>query len=65
MKQGRHRDAVNSFERATQIMPNYQQAWQHLAQEYQLVGRPADAQHASERAAQLRTISPNKPKKRA
>ena len=53
-KQSRHRDAVSSFERATKLMPNYKQAWEHLAEEYRVVGRPADARQTAARAAQLK-----------
>ena len=38
-KEGRHRDAVKSFERATKINPGYKLAWEHLPSEYQAIGR--------------------------
>jgi tetratricopeptide (TPR) repeat protein len=49
-KKGNHQEAIKSFERATQIMPNYRLAWRHLADEYRAVGRTADASKAEARA---------------
>jgi hypothetical protein len=45
-------------------MPNYKQAWQHLAAEYRLVGRPDDSQKAAARAGQLKVASPNESKRK-
>lgn len=49
-KKGLHRDAVKAFERATQIMPGYRLAWQHLAAEYRILGQVAEANRAEARA---------------
>jgi len=62
---GRHRAAVTSFERAIKIMPNYKQAWEHLATEYRAVGRSEDAQRAAARAAQLKFAAPGKSQKKS
>ena len=52
-KKGLHRDAVKAFEHATQIMPNYRLAWQHLAEEYRALGQMAEANRAAARAQSL------------
>jgi Tfp pilus assembly protein PilF len=58
-RQGHHREAAKSFERATKAMPNYKLAWQHLAVEYQALGQPAESQAATARAAQLKSAAPS------
>jgi tetratricopeptide (TPR) repeat protein len=64
-KQGRHRDAVNAFERATKLLPGYnKQAWEHLAEEYHVVGRTADADQAAARAARLKNTPPQVAKRK-
>lgn len=52
-KKGMHREAVQAFERAVQIMPGYRTAWQHLAQEYRALGKTAQADQAAARARSL------------
>ena len=52
-KKGMHREAVQAFERAVQIMPTYRAAWQHLAEEYRALGQAAKAEQAAARARSL------------
>lgn len=52
-KKGMHREAVQAFERAVQIMPSYRAAWQHLAEEYRALGQGAKAEQAAARARSL------------
>jgi tetratricopeptide (TPR) repeat protein len=49
-RKGLHSDAAKAFERAVQIMPNFGQAWRHLAEEYRALGRVADANNAEAHA---------------
>jgi Flp pilus assembly protein TadD len=57
-KKSSHNEAVKAFERATQLMPTAPRPWQHLAEEYRLVGRAADADRAAVRAQQLGASAP-------
>jgi len=52
-KKANHNKAAKSFERAVQLMPTAPRPWQHLAEEYRLVGRAADADRAAGCAQQL------------
>jgi tetratricopeptide (TPR) repeat protein len=45
--------ATSSEEEAVRFVPNLPQAWQRLAQLYQLQGRSADAERAREQAAKI------------
>jgi Flp pilus assembly protein TadD len=57
-KKGNHKEAMKTFERAIQLMPNAPRPWQHLADEYRLAGRSVDADRAAARAQQLDTGAP-------
>jgi predicted Zn-dependent protease len=57
-KQGKHREAVKAFERATQVMPSDRVAWQHLAEEYRAVGEIVNADRAAARAQSLPKETP-------
>jgi len=62
-KQGKHRDAINTFDRAVKIMPMYKQAWEYLAVEYRLVGQSAAAEQAATMVAHITNAPSNAGKK--
>jgi tetratricopeptide (TPR) repeat protein len=63
-KQGRHKEAIKAFERATQIMPTYRLCWLHLADEYRAAGKVAEANRPAAHAQSLAfTISKRETKK--
>ncbi|MBA2433248.1 MAG: tetratricopeptide repeat protein [Chthoniobacterales bacterium] len=51
--QGRHREALQAFEKATRLMPKYRSSWQNLADTHRALGQATQASRAASRAQSL------------
>jgi tetratricopeptide (TPR) repeat protein len=60
-KRAQHQDAAKAFERATKLAPRWSEPWENLTDEYQALGKTAEAQRA---ATYIKRKAPTAGKKR-